>query len=162
MRHQISVSKEYIETVCEWLETWSNEETSWTIPQFLKKHGIGWSYFKGMMEIDPLLHNRFQITIATLHDKWISYAFEKKELPFHLQKIMMRYLRIYDNHSFYVEQQARNGLEKAKKELEENADVNVNEYTTEDYSQERLDGLYKRIYDENVNKRRSRASSKRI
>lgn len=153
MRHQISVSKEYIETVCDWLESWSEEESSWTIPQFLKKHGIGWSYFQAMMLIDPQLHNTFEIAIATLHDKWIMYAFDKKDIPQHLQKILMKYLRVYDNHAFYVEQEA-------KKELAENAEVNVNEYTTEDYKKERVEGLYKRFYDENVNKRRSGSSFK--
>lgn len=152
MRHQISVSKEYIDTVCEWLEAWASKEDSWTIPQFLKEYGLGWTYFNALMEICPQLHLQFETTIAGLHTKWIMYAFEKKELPQHMQKILMKYLRVYDNHAYHVDQEA-------KKEVAEQTKFAVTNYAVEDYSQERLEGLYKRLFDENVNKRRSRTKA---
>jgi len=153
MSHEISVSKEYIDTVCEWLEKWSESEDSWTIPQFLKEKGIGWTYLQAMMEICPQLHHTFETVIAGLHSKWLQYAFKKKSLPLHQQKILMKYLRVYDNHAYSVDQQA-------KKEIAETTKFSVNNYEVEDYSKERLEGLYKRLYDANISKRRSGKTSK--
>ena len=152
MYHEISVSKEYIDTVCEWLETWAEQEDSRTIPQFLSKHGLGWTYFQSMMHLCPQLHHIFEVTIAGLCSKWLLYAMEKKDLPQHMQKILLKYLAVYDNHAYYVEQEA-------KKEIAQNTQFSVTNYAVEDYSKERLEGLYKRLYDENVNKRRNRKTS---
>lgn len=152
MRHEISVSKEYIDTVCEWLEDWSDHKDSWIMPQFLKKHGLGWTYFQSMIEMCPQLRHTFENTIAGLCSKWLDYAFGKKDLPQHMQKILMKYLRVYDNHAYFVDQEA-------KKEVAQNTKFAVTNYATEDYSKERLEGLYKRLYDENVNKRRNRKSA---
>lgn len=155
MQHEISVSKEYIDTVCDWINEWSEEESSWTVTQFLKKYGIGWTYFNAMMEICPQLHHTFEIAIAGLHSKWLNYAFEKKELPQHMQKVLMKYLRVYDNHAYYVDQEA-------KKDIADKTKFAVTNYAVEDYSKERLDGLYKRLYEDNTNKRRSRKAPKRV
>ncbi len=149
MQHKISVSKEYIDTVCEWLEEWRELDDSWIIPQFLKKHGIGWTYFQSMMEMCPILHHTFETTIAALCSKWAMYAFEKKDMPQHMQKVLMKYLRVYDNHAYYVDQEA-------KKEVAQNTKFSITNYAAEDYSKERLEGLYKRLYDDNANKRRNR------
>jgi len=155
MHHQISVSKEYIDTVCEWLENWSNDPESWTIPQFLKQYGIGWSYFQAMMKVCPQLHNAFEITISGLHEKWLFYGLRSKEIPQHMQKVLMKYLRVYDNHAYSVDQEA-------KKELAESTNISVKNYAIEDYSKERLEGLYRSLYDDNVNKRRSRKQAESI
>lgn len=149
MHHDISVSKEYIDTVCDWLDEWAEREDSWTVPQFLKEYGIGWTYFNALMEICPQLHLQFETIIAGLHSKWMRYAFEQNELPPHMQKILLKYLRVYDNHAFYVDQEA-------KKEIAEKTKFAVTNYAAENYSEERLEGLYKRLFDDNVNKRRSR------
>lgn len=149
MAHQISVSKEYIDTVCEWLNEWSERRDSWTIPQFLKEFGLGWTYFNALMEICPQLHLQFEVVIAGLHSKWLLYAMEQKEIPQHIQKILMKYLRVYDNHAYHVDKEAR-------KEIAEKTKFAVTNYAVEDYSQERLEGLYKRLFDENVDKRRDR------
>lgn len=156
MHHQISVSKEYIDTVCEWLENWSSQEDSWTVSQFLKQYGIGWSYFQAMMKICPQLHNTFEITISGLHEKWLFYGMRSKEIPTHMQKVLMKYLRVYDNHAYSVDQDARREI------AEKTTQFAVNNYAVEDYSKERLEGLYKRLYDENTNKRRSGKSAKSI
>ena len=152
MTHKISVSKEYLDTVGEWLETWVDHEDSWIIPQFLKKHGLGWSYFQAMVETCPNLRHIFENTVAALCSKWLLYAMEKKELPQHMQKVLMKYLRVYDNQAYNVDQEA-------SKEIVQNTTVAVTNYAIEDYSKERLEGLYQRLYDENVNQRRSRKSS---
>lgn len=154
MRHEISVSPEYIESVCEWLETWAEQEDSWTIPQFLKKHGLGWTYFQSMMKMCPQLHHTFEVVIAGLCSKWLEYAMKReKDLPRHMQTVLNKYLRVYDNHAYSVEQEA-------KKEVAQNTTFSVTNYAIEDYSKERLEGLYKRLYDENANKRRNRKQVK--
>lgn len=153
MTHKISISKEYLETVCEWLEAWAKKSDSWIIPQFLKSQGLGWSYFQMMMEICPILHHTFEVTIAGLCSKWALYAMQKKEMPQHMQKVLMKYLRVYDNHAYYVDQEA-------KKEVAQNTKIAVNNYATEDYSKERLEGLHKRLYDENTDKCRNRKKVK--
>lgn len=152
MRHEISVSEEYIDTVCEWLETWVDHEDSWIIPQFLKKHGLGWTYFKAMLETCPQLLHTFENTIAGLCSKWMFYIKENPDMPKHMQKVVMRYLRVYDNHYYDVEKEA-------KKEVAQNTQVSVTNYAVEDYSKARLKGLYQSLYDENVSQRRSRKAS---
>jgi hypothetical protein len=153
MKHEISVSEEYIDTVCDWLENWSKEDDSWIIPQFLKKYGLGWTYFRAMMDICPQLHHIFENTVASLCSKWIEYAFNKKDLPQHMQKVLLKYLRVYDNHAYFVDQEA-------KKEVAEKAKFSVANYAVEDYKNQRLKGLYKSLYDANTNKRRNRKSVK--
>lgn len=152
MAHKISVSKEYLDTLGEWLEEWAQQEDSWIMPQFLKKHGIGWSYFQSMIEMCPLLKNIFETTIAGLCSKWVLYAFQKKDMPAHMQKVLMKYLRVYDNHAYYVDQEA-------KKEVAEHTKFAVTNYAVEDYSNERLEGLYQRLYDAQSNKRRGGKSA---
>lgn len=127
MAHEISVSEEYIDTVCDWLEKWSKQKDSWIIPQFLKKHGIGWSYFRGMIEAHPQLRHIFEVTISGLCEKWFFYAMEKESFPKHMEKILMKYLRVYDSHASFIEQEA-------KKEIEQSVKFSVTEYAIEDWS----------------------------
>lgn len=148
----IQVSEDYIETVCEWLEIWMKEADSWIIAQFLKKHGIGWSYFKHFLTISPKLKNLFEVVVASLCEKWVFYAMGKKNLPQHLQKIVLRYIRVYDNHAYDQELEA-------KKELAKEETTTALDYVKEDYAKEQLEGVFKRIYELNSNKRRGKSSS---
>ena len=152
MRHEISVSEEYIDTVCEWLESWADKRDSWIIPQFLKAHGLGWTYFQALVEMCPQLRHIFETTVAGLCSKWMQYAMEKTELPRHMEKILMKYLRVYDNHSYSVDLEA-------KKDIAQNTTIAVTNYAVEDYSKARLKGLYQSLYDKNAKQRRSRKAS---
>ena len=146
----VDVSEEYLESVCEWLEEWSNQEDSLIIAQFLKKHGIGWSYFKHFLALSPQLENTFEITISGLCEKWLLYAMEKKnDMPQHMQKIVMKYLRVYDNHSYAVDLEA-------KKELAREQPTQSPEYKNENYAKKQLKGVYKQIYELNTDKSRSK------
>ena len=153
MSREISVSKEYIETVCDWLENWAKKESSWIIPQFLKKHGLGWSYFQAMMDISPLLHNVFEVTVSGLCSKWMTYAFEKDDVPKHMKSILIKYLRVYDSHASFIDQEA-------KKDLDQHARFSVNNYEIEDYSKKELEGLYRKLYASNDKKRSLKKPSK--
>lgn len=152
---EISVSDEYLETVANWLEEWREGKNSWTIPQFLAQHGIGWSYFQAMTKLSPYLHNVFEVTVSILFSKWLNYAFNKKDLPKHLHKVLMKYLKAYDNHVYSVEQES-------KKELADASCFAMTNFAAENFANERLQQPFKRIYDGQSNKRRSRKSSKRV
>ena len=146
MAHEISVSEEYIDTVCDWLEKWSRHKDSWIIPQFLKAHGIGWSYFQGMMEAHAQLHHIFEITISGLCEKWLLYAMGKESLPRHMEKILMKYLRVYDNHAYYVDKEA-------KKEINQPIKFDlIGDYETDDYPQKLPEGLHQSLSDKNSRK----------
>lgn len=148
----VQVSEEYLDTVCQWLEKWGHQEDSWIIAQFLKKHGIGWSYFKHFLTLSPKLKNTFEVVIAGLCEKWVRYAMEKKSLPQHMQKIILRYLRVYDNHAYDMDLEA-------KKELAREETTATLDYVKEDYAREQLEGVFKRIYELNSNKRRGKEAS---
>lgn len=148
----VTVSEEYLETICEWLEKWADHKDSLIIAQFLKKHGIGWSYFKHFISISPKLENIFETTIAGLCEKWFLYAMNTDEIPFHKQKILMKYLRVYDNHAYDVDQQA-------KKEIAREETGSKTDYVKEDYTQKQLEGVFKHIYELNTDKRRNKQAS---
>ena len=146
MLKEVSVSKEYIDTVCDWLESWAKKDSSWAIPQFLKKHGIGWPYLRSMMDISPLLHNVFEVTVSGLCEKWMLYGMNTDYVPKHMVKIMTKYLNVYDSHAYFVDQEA-------KKDVAQNTRFSVNNYDIEDYSAEQLKGLYRKLYDTNDKKK---------
>lgn len=148
----VTVSDEYLETVCDWLEKWARHKDSWIVAQFLKKHGIGWSYFKHFISISPKLENIFETTIAGLCEKWLLYAMKKESLPAHMQRILMKYLRVYDNHAYDVDQQA-------KKEIAREETTSKNDYVKEDWAKKQLEGVFKDIYEYNTDKRRNKQAS---
>lgn len=150
MRQKIQISEEYIETVCTWLEEWSEDPQARVIPQFLAKHGISWQYLKQMLELAPALQNQFEVTVSKLHSRWIDLAFQKDELSRHLTSILMRYLRVYDAHAYEVETNAK------KEVAEANVGAQLALYETEDFKNLKLSGRFKEIYDSNADRRRSR------
>lgn len=148
----VQVSDEYLETVCKWLEKWTKESDSWIVAQFLKKYGIGWSYFKHFLTISPKLKNIFEVTVATLCERWVMYAMERKDLPKHMAKLVLRYIKVYDNHAYDQELEA-------KKELAREETTSALDYVKEDYAREQLEGVFKRIYELNSDKRRGKSAS---
>lgn len=145
---EVKVSEEYIDTVIDWIEEWGSKKSSMVIPQFLAEKGIGWKYFKQFLDISPKLHNAFQTVVCKLHSRWMDLAFEKKDLPRHLQAILMRYIKTYDDHAYEVEIAA-------KKEIAEETNFTFVKYGSENYAAAELQGIYKQMYNDNVNKRRS-------
>ena len=150
MHKKIQISEEYIESVCSWLEEWSEDPQAMVIPQFLAKHGISWKYLKQMMELAPVLNNTFEVVCSKLHSRWIDLAFKKDDLSRHLTSILMRYLRVYDAHAFEVEVSAR------KEVAEANTGVQLALYESEDFKELKLSGRFKELYESNANRRRSR------
>lgn len=146
---EVQVSEEYLDTICDWLDSWIEKPQSKTIPQFLKEYGIGWSYFNQFLDISPKLRNTFEVVVSKLHCKWIDLAFANENLPKHQHSILMKYIRAYDSHVWEMEL-------KAKKEIENESLVKFIKFGSENYKDARLQGLYKRMYEQNANKRRDR------
>ena len=150
----IDVSEEYLQHLSDELKDWSAKHDSWIIAQFLKSQDIGWGLFKHFLSMSPLLQNTFDVTVSHLCSKWVMYALESKNMPAHMCKVLMKYLKVYDNHAFDIEHEARKQLAAAKQEV-----MTQLEFMNEDYSQEKLDGIYKDIYESQDNKRRGRKAT---
>lgn len=145
----VSVSPEYLDSLCEWMEEWSKDENSYIIPQFLQKHGIGYPYLKYFVEQSPKVCGYFEVMKATLCNRWLDLSLKKDNLPPHRTKVLMRYLRIYDSHGFDMEQQSKEQIAAASKEAE-------TKYIIENYGKQPIDKDYESHYSNNTNKRRDR------
>lgn len=137
---------EYVETLCEWLKEWRSEETSWIIPQFLKKYNIGWSSLDHLIKRSPPLLNEMQVTVATLADRWLQYGISSKILPRHMEKAFAKYLTLYDDYLWDKETQQKKSV--AQTEVDA-----VMDYVAEDYAKSVLKGLYQELYAQNEKKR---------
>jgi hypothetical protein len=144
---EYQVSIEYLETLCEWMIEWAEKEDSLIFPQFLTKRGIGYSYFNYFRHICPRVNNIYEVIISKLCTKWLRIGMTTKDMPQHQQKLLSRYIRIYDQLAFETETEARKIVAEAKTQKE-------CEFFAENYSKQKLDGVYKEIYDKNDNKRR--------
>lgn len=148
MVHKIKVSDEYIESLCQWLDEWSSSDEALTIPQFLAQYGIPWKHLDQIMNHHPLVDSAFQIAAARLHSRWLQKAIDTKKLSRHLSGIMFRYLEVYDSHAFKVKIDAR-------RQIADTTPVTLNVYEAEDYKNLPLQDGFKKLYDQNANKRRS-------
>ena len=145
----IQVSPDYLQDLCEWMQEWRVKDDSYTVPQFLRWKGIGYNYMKYFCYQSEVVNNNFEILKATLHSRWINLAMTKDEIPSHRAKVLMRYLRLYDSHGLDVEKSM-------KEALHESAIIADMQRTADNYAREELQQPYRRIYEQNDNKRRSR------
>lgn len=143
----ITVSSEYLDSLCEWMLEWVKKDDAYTVPQFLQWKGIGYPYLKYFCYTNEKVNNTFEIMKSILHNRWFHLAMKKDELPPHRAKMLMRYLRHYDSHGLDVEQQ----MKEAVAEAETKASMQVH---AENYAREELQQPYRGIYDQNDHKRR--------
>jgi len=146
----VPITKERVEEIELALKAWVKKEDSWIVPQFLKETQMGWSYLQYFLAHSPSLTNTFDVVVATLVDRWIKYAFNQKNLSQHMQKILLKYLKVYDNHAFSVDLAA-------KKDLLNEEIKATNNYKEENYANASLEGFYNHVYAENVDKSRGGA-----
>lgn len=145
-QRKVNVSEEYLETLCSWMQEWGADKKNMIIAQFCSRYGIGFGYLKYFVCISPKLANIYETTLATLCERWLLYAMKTKDMPNHMHKVVMKYLRAYDHQSYYQDLEARKELAYEKTSTDPN-------FIKEDYSKEQLDGIYKQLYEQNVNKR---------
>ena len=113
--------------------------------KFLQIERIGWSLFKKVCEHYPEVRNEFEVTCSFLASRWLDYAMDNPKLPVHLEKVMLRYLRFYDMHTFDQETAARGQIEGAKATA-------IAEFIKDDYSKAPLDVPFKQIYEKATEK----------
>jgi len=147
MRH-IQVSEEYLDTICDWMTTWSKKNDSYTIPQFIELRGIGFPYLQQFCCQSDKVRNTYEVMKARLHNRWLGMVMRLEEMPVSKAKVLMRYLRLYDSHALYEEREM-------KKAVEETRATTEMRICAENYAREELQQPYKGIYEENDNKRRS-------
>jgi len=131
------------------LYKWVEQPNSWIVPQFLQEYGLGWSLFQHILAQSPRLTNVFDVIVAKLATKWITFAFDKKELAPHMQKLLMKYLKAYDNHVYFLD------IARKKELMKEEFNLS-NDYASENYASRELEGIYHSVYSDNINKTGSR------
>lgn len=147
---EIDVSEEFIDSIAHELERWAEDPSAKVFSDFLADNGIAYSYFKYFIEVSPLLATTFEVVKAKLVGKWVKYGLiDNKDLPPHKMKLMMRYLKLYDDHGRDVEDESKARIIDA----EEKSRV---KYAGQQYAGLKLKGPYAKNFDANVNKRRSR------
>ena len=150
---EIQVSQEYVETLCEKMIEWVQDQDSLTIPQFLQWKGIGYPYLKYICHAYPQAQNAFEVMKSILNNRWFHMAMTKDELPPHRAKMLMRYLRLYDSHALDVEEESRKSVAVAETKSQM-------QYIAEYYDRSDLAEPFKGIFDQNVSKRRGPKEAK--
>ncbi len=146
----VDVSDGMIERIGTALEKWAENESHMIIAEFCSEFGIGYNYLKHFVWTYPRLANIYETTLSTLCVRWLKYARDKDNLSSHMAKIVLRYLRAYDLHARDQEIEARKEIALAETDPTRNLNIEVKDYATE-----KLEGVFKLKYDENVDKRRS-------
>jgi len=149
---EISVSDEYLDSVCEWMMEWVQKDDSLTVPQFLQWKGIGYPFFKYFVYRSSKVMNTFEVMKSILCNRWFHKAMYTEDLSPQRAKILFRYLRLYDSHGLDIEQIAR----EERVAVERKVDL---QFAADNYAREKLDGEYQHIYQQNDDKRRGREKS---
>jgi len=142
--YNYKVSAEYLESVTENLLEFADHPESWIVAQFLEKEKIGWKQFKSLMSIDEALHNAFEVTISKLCAKWLKRGLFSEKNTRLQEQLIMRYVRLYDNHGMDVEVMSKLIPEEA---------TEPEERRVETYEDAPLDPLYAKIYAANKEKK---------
>lgn len=142
-----NASNEYLDTLCERLLEWAKKPASLTVPQFLESQGLGYPFFKYFCHVSDKVNNTFEVVKSILHNRWFSLGMNEEAFPPHQAKLLMRYIRYYDSHGLDTEQMMR--------EAQAEAEANAHRKTiAENYAAEELQQPYRRIYEQNDDKRR--------
>lgn len=145
---KVSVSDEYLDDLCDDLEKWCELPKSMVITQFLQHRGIGYPYFRHFVQTNQRVAHTFEFVKAVLCNRWVEKAIDEKDMPAHLAKVLMRYLRLYDGHGLDIEKEMK------AQEVEASTTAQMN-FIAENYAREKLDGVNRTEYERNVNKRGS-------
>jgi len=137
---RVIITEKYVKEMTARLVKWRTNGSSMAFFKFLQKERLGWSLFKKICEHYPEVRNEFEVTCSCMASRWLDYAMDHPKLPAHLEKVMMRYLRFYDMHTFDQETAARGQIEGAKATA-------IAEFIKDDYSKAPLDVPFKQIYE---------------
>jgi hypothetical protein len=136
----VKVSVSYVEQMTKRMIAWRSSESNKAFFKFLQSENLGWTLFKKICDHYPQTRNEFEVTCSYMAGRWLDFALDNPKMPPHLEKVMLRYLRFYDMHTFEQEAVARGTIEGAKA-------LAIAEYIKEDYAKSQLDAPFKEIYD---------------
>jgi cell division protein FtsB len=149
MRMQSSdVNSEYIEELCKSMLEWVKDDEAFTVPQFLQHEGIGYPFLKYILHTFPIALNTFEVMKAILCNRWFHHGWISNDLPAHKQKMLLKYLRLYDSHERDIEDESKEQAAIAASQVALN-------YQIEQFGKEDLNEKYKKIYELNDKKRQS-------
>lgn len=151
---RVQVSEEYLESLCEWMKVWpSAHEDNMTVPQFLRTHGIAYPFLKYFCYISEPVMAHFDLMKAELFSKWLLKALGKKKMSTVQEKVLLRYIRLYDSHGMDIEQESKEAIAAIEARVEK-------EYEAENYGNHQLSEPYQKLYDANDHKRRGETQAK--
>lgn len=148
---RVDVPDKYLYYLAEWLDKWSLKETSLTIPQFCSEYGVAFNYLTTFIRQDDDIRDAYSIAKARLSSRWLEKGLQN---PDTLPKIILGYLKNYDE-----------DLIKTEKSLKQSSGqpiVQIPNYQTQSYAGIELEGKFKEIYDDNINKHRGESSSESV
>lgn len=147
-------SEEFLSHLADSLLAWADDESALTLPQFLARSELPYSYLRYFSYMSPVVFNALEVTKAKLFCRWLEKAIDdEKKLSKAHESVLLRYLRFYDSHTYEMETQKQKELEEAKTQGEMR-------FAAEQYNRAKLEEPYREIYDRNIDKRRGREETK--
>ena len=116
-----------VDKLCGKFIRWVEKDSSLTIAQFMEEEKISYSFFKEAASRSKQFDDIQQMGRAKLFTRWLARGMTKKAMTSANEKIVMRYLRMYDMDGLDVEAQLRGAANAAQK-------VTEMEYLKQSYS----------------------------
>lgn len=85
--------------------------------EFFSKYKIPWNRFNQLKKKYPKLEAAYQTVCADLCVKWFNFAMKKRNLPPHQEKIILKYLFVYDTHLWQMRNDQYEQMKKDNCEL---------------------------------------------
>ncbi len=143
-------STEYIETICDWMDDFKRDPDNIFVPQFLNKHGIGWSYMQELITASEQIKNAFDVMIAALCCRWMDIAMVRSHnVSKNFHSLISRYLELYDNHAFLTNI-VRNHSKSSV--IQENKMEKQLRFEKENFSKKSISKEYQNFWDANEEK----------
>lgn len=147
MKFNVNVSDEYIDSLCEWMLEWAQKDTSLTIPQFQQERGICNFYINYFKANKPKFLKCLEITKAVLCNRWMMMGMNSEKMAPHKEKIMNRYIRLYDTYSRDLDREFKQAIAEVTPQVQK-------VYYTESFADRPIATPYDKHYDRNVRKQR--------
>lgn len=140
-------SEEYIDTICEWMQSFQKDSRNVFVPQFLMQHGIGWDYMHKLLESSERIRNTFDVMVAALCCRWMDLAMLRSHnISKNYANLVTRYLTMYDGHAFSTQQ--KQGYKHGG--IQENGMEKRLQFEKENFADKRITKEYKQFWDANV------------
>lgn len=133
------------EEVTKDLETWADHPYSLALPQFLGQKQMPWEWMKIWLTHYPEVRDAWNRAKAVCCQRLFDFSMEMEKLASHKQRIVNKYLDLYDVHAFEIQRAQR---EAVTKEF-----VQELPYAIEEWKVAKLHEEFERHYDVNQQKR---------